>query len=239
MHIFKLLLIIFVIIPFFILNLSCKDDDFTGDESGNVTWTTPHQVNSIGEVAFAPYFGAIYKFDDWRNRSTGNYPKISYVFVATDSITAFCVTIGAGLLGAYDSVVASIPPGFTNKLSFDTNGISNRVKLYAGHNPIKVYSLPAASNGDTIEIYVHAYYDLSDTICLAGDCPESEDRLQVVVCPVDTSQKPVPGITNYYDQNGRLTRSIKISDKSLVYDVMYSYDVKGNRLSSKTASLKY
>lgn len=238
MHTFKSLLMIIVIIASIILNSSCRQNDFTGDETGNVTWTTPYQVNSIGEVAFTRYFGALYEFDDWRNRGTGGAPQISYASVAKDSVTAFSISIGAGLLGAYDSVVACIPSGATNKLSFGTSGTSNRIKLSAGYNPIHVHPLTAASNGDSIEIYVHGYYDLSDTSCLAGDCPESEDRLMVVICPADTSRKPVPGITNYYDQNGRLLRSIKISGKALVYDVMYSYDAKGNRLSSKTASLK-
>lgn len=238
MNIFKSALLIIIIITYSILNFSCRKNDFSGDKRGDITWITPHQVPPIGKVAFARYFGALYGFDDWRNRKISNNPKISYVSVATDSNTAFCISVGDSLLDAYDSVVAFIPTVDTNKLSFNKIVTTNRIKLSEGYNPIHVYPLTGAASGDSIEIYVHGYYGLSDTVCLAGVGLGSEDRLKVVVCPAGSSQQPVPGISNYYDQNGRLIRSIKISGKYLIYDVMYSYDAKGNRLSSKMVSLK-
>lgn len=198
--------------------------------------TTSHQVVPTGKVVFERDLGALYWFDDWRNSATGRFFKTSYVSVPKDSNTAFCIYIGEGLLDAVDSVVASIPFNDITKLSFDKGGTKNRVKLSGGYNSLHVYPLTGAAIGDTIEIYVHGYYDLSDTLCLAGDCLGSEDRLKVIMFPADSPTRQTAGITNYYDQNGRLIRSTKITGKYLIYDVIYTYDAKGNRLSSKTAS---
>lgn len=197
--------------------------------------TSSHLVVPTGKVVFQRDLGAHYWFDDWRNRETGRFSKISYVSIPKDSNTAFCIYIGEGLMDAVDSVVASIPLKDVTKLSFDRGGTKNRVKLAEGYNSINAYPLTGAAIGDIVEIFVHGYYDISDTLCLAGDCLGSEDRLKVIMFP-DSAQGQTAGITNYYDQNGRLIRSVKVSDKYLIYDVIYTYDAKGNRLSSKTAS---
>lgn len=204
--------------------------------TGSVIDTGSHQVIPTGKVVFEHDLGARYWFDDWRNSVSGRFSKISHVAVPKDSNTAFCIYIGDGVLDAFDSVVAYIPTKDINKLSFNKSGTKNRVKLSGGYNSLQVYPLSGAAQGDSIEIYVDGYYDLSDPVCLAGDCLGSEDRLKVIMFPADSSTVQGSGITNYYDQNGRLIRSIKISGKYLIYDVIYTYDVKGNRLSSKTVS---
>lgn len=197
--------------------------------------TSSHQIFPTGKVIFERDLEILYWFDDWRTRVDGRFSKISYVSVPEDSSTAFTIYIGDNLLDAFDSVVTLIHSNDINKLSFDTAGTTNRIKLSEGYNSIQVYPLADAAKGDSVEIYVHGYYDLSDTVCLAGDCYGSEDRLKVIMFP-DSSHGQAAGVTNYYDENGRLIRSIKISGEYLIYDVIYTYDEKGNRLSSKTTS---